>query len=281
MKVLFRADSSTRIGHGHIRRDLVLAKSYDDVSFACRDGLEGSIIDEIPYEVFLLDSMDISELVSLVQDEKFELVVFDHYDISYQDEQYLKRSTGAKILCFDDEVKPHYCDILLNVNPYAKPSLYDKLVPDFCELRCGFTYALIRDEFYVESKIKRAKIYDIFICLGGTDNRNLSAKIALELDKNKKIFIATTSKNANLQMLQVIANKSDNITLGVDIKDFAQKMNESKKLIISASSLVNEALLLKADFKAICTNQNQYKIAQWLKASGREVDIYDSKGGFL
>ena len=281
MKVLFRADSSAKIGHGHIRRDLVLAKSYanDEVSFACLE-LEGSIIDEIPYEVFLLDTADIEELVGIIQDEKFELLVVDNYDISYENEQYIKHRTGVKILSFDDEVKPHYCDILLNVNPYAKPALYERLVPDFCELRCGFTYALIREEFYKEAGTTRAKIYDIFICLGGTDNKNLSAKIALELGANKKIFIATTSQNPNLKRLQAAANASDNITLGVDIKDFARKMNESKKLIITASSLVNEALLLKADFKAICTDKNQFKIAQWLKTSGREVEFYD-KGGFL
>lgn len=48
MKVLFRSDSSSQIGFGHIKRDLVLAKQYSDVSFACLP-LEGSLIDEIPY----------------------------------------------------------------------------------------------------------------------------------------------------------------------------------------------------------------------------------------
>lgn len=274
-KVLFRADSSTKIGHGHIRRDLVLAKSYenDEVCFACRD-LQGSLIDEIPYEVYLLETMDIEELIWLVKDEGFELVVIDHYGISEDDERRLKKETGVKLLCFDDEIKPHYCDILLNVNPYAKAALYDKLVPIFCEVRCGFAYSLIREEFYKESGIVRAKIYDYFICLGGTDALNLSAQIALEMQKNKQIFIATTSKNPNLKMLQIIANANKNITLGVDIKDFARVMNESKKLIISASSLVNEAIFLKADFKAICTAKNQLKIAQWLRKSGREVEFY-------
>ena len=281
MKVLFRADSSAKIGHGHIMRDLVLAKSYeksgDSVSFACRD-LQGSLIDEIPYKVLLLGTMDLDELASLVKNEGYKLLVIDHYDISADDERYLRLSTGAKILSFDDEVKPHYCDILLNVNVFAKPSLYEGLVPDFCELRCGFTHALIREEFYAEMGIARAKIYDFFICLGGVDSKNLSAKIALEMGKSKQIFIATTSKNPNLKALQALANANKNITLGVDIRDFARVMNESKKLIISASSLVNEAIFLKADFKAICTAKNQLKIAQWLKKSGREVDFYDSKG---
>lgn len=274
MKVLIRTDSSSKLGHGRIRRDLVLAKSYDDVSFACRE-LEGSLIDEIPYEVFLLDSMDMNELISLVKEEQFELVVIDHYDISYQDEQYLKRSTGVQIFSFDDEVKAHYCDTLLNVNPFARASLYERLVPDFCELRCGFAYALIRDEFYEEAKIKREKIYDYFICFGGTDRRNLSPKIAIEFDESKKIFIATTSANVNLKALQTLADKSSNITLGVDIKDFAKTMNQSKKLVISAGNLVNEAIFLKAEFKAICTDKSQFKIAQWLKSNGKEVEFYD------
>ncbi len=42
----FRSDSSSQIGFGHIKRDLVLAKQYSDVSFACLP-LEGSLIDEI------------------------------------------------------------------------------------------------------------------------------------------------------------------------------------------------------------------------------------------
>lgn len=274
-KVLIRADSSSKIGHGHIMRDLVLAKRHEavgeSVSFACRR-LKGNLNKQIPYEVFILETMEISELIELVNEEKFDLVIIDHYGISYDDEWLLKRSTKARVMCLDDEVKAHFCDILLNPNPYAKASLYDGLVNEYCELRCGFSHSLIRDEFFDEAKITREKIYDLFICFGGTDVQNLSAKTA-KAEIDKRIFIATTSANANLDELKSIAKKHKNITLGVDEKNLAIKMNESKKLIISASSLVNEALILKADFKAICTASNQLKIAQWLKASGKEVEF--------
>ncbi|HFP7834855.1 TPA: UDP-2,4-diacetamido-2,4,6-trideoxy-beta-L-altropyranose hydrolase, partial [Campylobacter jejuni] len=78
MKVLIRSDSSSQIGFGHIKRDLVLAKQYDDVSFACLP-LEGSLIDEIPYPVYELSSESIYELINLIKEEKFELLIIDHY----------------------------------------------------------------------------------------------------------------------------------------------------------------------------------------------------------
>ncbi|EAJ8870949.1 UDP-2,4-diacetamido-2,4,6-trideoxy-beta-L-altropyranose hydrolase, partial [Campylobacter jejuni] len=212
MKVLFRSDSSSQIGFGHIKRDLVLAKQYSDVSFACLP-LEGSLIDEIPYPVYELDSESIYELINLIKEEKFELLIIDHYGISVDDEKLIKLETGVKILSFDDEIKPHHCDILLNVNAYAKASDYEGLVPFKCEVRCGFSYALIREEFYQEAKENREKKYDFFICMGGTDITNLSLQIASELPKTKIISIATSSSNPNLKKLQKFAKLHNNIRL--------------------------------------------------------------------
>ncbi|EAK0848432.1 UDP-2,4-diacetamido-2,4,6-trideoxy-beta-L-altropyranose hydrolase [Campylobacter lari] len=273
MKVLIRSDSSSQIGHGHIKRDLILAKQYEDVSFACLP-LKGSLIDEIPYPVYELTSASIYELINLIKKEKFDLLIIDHYEITADDEKLIKLETGIKILSFDDEIKEHFCDILLNVNAYAKESDYENLVPKYCELRCGFSYALIRDEFYQESKIQREKIYDYFICIGGSDNKNLSFDIANKLDKNKAIIIATTKANLHLKSLQKLSQKNSNIQVHIDYPNLARLMNESKKLIISASSLVNEALILKANFKAIAYTKNQEKLATWLVKKGYEVESF-------
>ncbi|EMJ0764325.1 UDP-2,4-diacetamido-2,4,6-trideoxy-beta-L-altropyranose hydrolase [Campylobacter upsaliensis] len=275
MKILIRVDSSFKIGHGHIQRCLILAKQYEklghEVSFACLE-LEGNIIEKIPNEVFLLEGTSLDELCGLIEEENFELLVLDHYDFKEQDERAIKAMCEVQILSFDDELKPHFCDILLNVNAYAKPSLYKNLVPATCELRCGFSYALIREEFYEEAKKKRPKIWDIFICMGGTDSKNLSAKLALDLPKSLKILIATTSANKNLKALKHLEQNTPNISLAVNLEHFAKAMNESRKLIIQASSLVNEALLLKANFKAICTQKNQEKLAQWLLEKDYEIE---------
>ncbi|AJC85235.1 UDP-2,4-diacetamido-2,4,6-trideoxy-beta-L-altropyranose hydrolase [Campylobacter peloridis] len=273
MKVLFRSDSSSQIGHGHIKRDLIFAKQYENVSFACLP-LEGSLIDEIPYPVYELASASVYELINLIKKEKFDLLIIDHYDIGINDEKLIKLETGVKILSFDDEIKEHFCDILLNVNAYAKESDYENLVPKHCELRCGFSYALIRDEFYQESKIKREKTYDYFICMGGSDPKNLSLKIADDLALDKKIIIATTKSNKHLKKLEKLHQLKPNIKILIDHHNLARLMNESKKLIISASSLVNEALMLKANFKAIAYAKNQEKIATWLAKKGFEVENF-------
>lgn len=270
MKVLFRSDSSSKIGFGHIKRDLVLAKQYKNVSFACL-ALKGSLINEIPYPVYKLKSANIYELIHLIKKEKFELLIIDHYDINIEDEKLIKKETKVQILSFDDEIKPHYCDILLNVNAYAKASDYKGLVPPQCEIRCAYT--LIRDEFYQEAKKPREKKYDFFICMGGADTQNLSIKLAINLPKTKNISIATSSSNPNLRKLQEFSTLNDNITLFIDHNNIAKLMNQSHKLIITASSLVNEALFLKADFKAICLAKNQEKLALWLKQKGYEIEF--------
>ncbi|MCX2683194.1 UDP-2,4-diacetamido-2,4,6-trideoxy-beta-L-altropyranose hydrolase [Campylobacter sp. MIT 21-1685] len=271
MRVLFRSDSSSKIGFGHIQRDLILAKQYEDVSFACLP-LEGSLIDTIAYPVFRLQNSSIYELIELIKQKQFDLLILDHYDIGMQEEKLIKLQTGIQILSFDDEIKAHHCDILLNVNAYAKASDYEGLVPLNCELRCGFSYALIREEFYNEAQYIREKIFDFFICLGATDVKNLSQEIAKDLPKNTKIAIATSSSNTHLKQLKQFVAHRENIKLFVNSNNLALLMNQSSKLIITASSLVNEALLLQADFKAIMVAKNQEKLALWLEQRGVEVE---------
>ena len=268
LKTLIRADSSSKIGHGHIRRDLILAQKFKDVSFACID-LPGSLAGEIPYPVFTLKSADINELVNLIKEHKFELLIIDHYGISAADEKLIKEQTNVKILSFDDNYKEHFCDYLLNVNIYAQPQKYANLVPANCELVFS---PLVRSEFYDEAKIKREKKFNYLIALGGTDALNLTAKIASNLlAKNKKVAAVTTSANVNLANLQILADSEPNFSLFINSNEVARLMNESEILVISASSLVNEALVLGAKFKTVRVADNQNEMAQWLAANGREI----------
>ena len=259
LKTLVRADSSSKIGHGHIRRDLLLAKKFNDISFASLR-LDGDIFDEISYPKFSLTSGEIDELCELIKDNKFELLIIDHYGFSFEDERAIKEKTGVKILSFDDTYEKHFTDYILNVNLYAQKARYERLVEKGCEVFCGSEFLLVRDEFYEEAQVKREKIYDYAIILGGTD-----------ILKGLKTAVITTSGNKNLSALKELASKNENFSLFVDSKSVARLMNEAKMLIITASSLVNEAYVLGAKFKAICVADNQKEIFAWLKENGYEA----------
>ncbi|WP_457596915.1 UDP-2,4-diacetamido-2,4,6-trideoxy-beta-L-altropyranose hydrolase, partial [Hydrogenimonas sp.] len=187
--VLFRADSSSTIGTGHIMRDLVLAKrDFADcrVVFATRE-LPGQIdhkIEAAGYEVVKLPDGEWKSFLKLVAKLRPQTIVIDHYGIGYEEERALKeRFPDTTLMVLDDTYEKHHCDILLNHNVYADAKRYEGLVPERCELRCGEAYTLIREEFHRAKEEKRAKndgTFRIFIAMGGADTAQLNRPI-LEL----------------------------------------------------------------------------------------------------
>lgn len=268
MKTLFRVDSGSKIGLGHINRCLIFAKEFKNPNFACLN-LDGNIASKIKYPVHFLNSNGEFELVKLIKENDFDEVIFDSYDIDADFECKVKLATNAKIISFDDEIKAHFCDELIIPNSFIEPSEYANLVPPHCKIT---NKIFVRDEFYAEAKIKREKIYDFLLCLGGSDARNLSSKILKQLPPNAKIAVATTSANANLVELKKYAN-SNGIALFIDYENLARLMNESKELLLSASSLANEALVLGARFTAYKVASNQEKMCEFLKNKG--IICYD------
>lgn len=269
MKTLIRSDSSSTIGLGHIMRDLVLAKELEgEVIFACQ-ALEGAMIERIPYEVKLLQSNDVDELIALIKALHVNLLVIDHYGIDAVFEQKIKEATGVEILSFDDTYEKHYCDILLNHNVCADASRYEHLVPKGCILRCG--KPLIREEFHTEKAIQREKIYDVLIAMGGTDACNLSQKIAQTLPKDKSIAILTTTANAHLKELQSFVADKPNIALHVNSNEVAKLLHQSKLVVVTPSVMVHEVLFMEVPLIAIKVASNQDDMFAYLHNKGYAV----------
>ena len=265
--ILFRADSSSQIGTGHIMRDLVLAKQFqrDNIMFACQN-LDGNLIEKIPYQVEIIKSNNFQELNKLIKKLHINMIVIDHYDIDYKFEKKLKKDNPKlKIFVLDDTYKKHYSDILLNHNIYADENRYKDLVPKNCELRCGSKYTLLRDEFYTEKELQLEKIYDVFVALGGADTTNLNIKLLELFSKDLKVVVATTTANKNLTDLQKYTEDKSNISLQINSKQIAKLMNKSKCAIVTPSVTVNEVYFMDLDFVAIKTAENQKEMLQFLK----------------
>ncbi|NOQ32559.1 MAG: UDP-2,4-diacetamido-2,4,6-trideoxy-beta-L-altropyranose hydrolase [Helicobacteraceae bacterium] len=272
---LFRADSSSTIGTGHIMRDLVLVEQFDDANiiFATQD-LPGNInhkIEEKNYAIEILNSNDIEELIDIIKRHSIDMIVIDHYGIDYDFEKALKEITDVTIFVLDDTYEKHHCDILLNINLYADSIQYKDLVPDNCELRCGANYMLLRDEFIIEKQKGRQnkndkKNLNVFIVMGGADHSNLNIEILKVLENFPNIHanVVTTTANQYLNELQKYVVDKDKITLHINTSQIAKIMNESDFAIVTPSVTVNEIVYMDVPFIAIKTANNQDEMYKYL-----------------
>ena len=268
-KVLFRADSSSMIGLGHIKRDIVYASRLTDaeISFATL-ALEGNINAHIPYPKHVLKSNDVNELISLCQKENIDHLIIDNYEISLEDEKCIKKACSLILSVFDDTYAHHYCDEILNHNISADAKKYEGLVPSFTKI--SVIKPLIRDEFLNiklrDRSIQNNKNKEILICMGGVDSENLSPRI-IDVCKNFKgtdLHVVTTSINKHLNELKRI----NNINLHIDTQTMAEIMNRSDLAILTPSVIVHEALFMKLPFIAIKTASNQDDIYAYLEDHG-------------
>jgi len=273
MNILFRSDSSSTIGTGHIMRDLVLAKQYPNSKiFFATQNLEGNLnskIIESGYELINLSSNAIDELDSLIKELNIDLLVIDHYEITHEDEKLLKiQNSKLKILSFDDTYEKHYCDILLNHNISANESRYKDLVPKDCELRCGAKYTLIREEFHQAKKIPKIKNekFTIFVAMGGADTLNITQKVLKILEKFEVIVnVLTTSANQNLKSLKSYCQDKNWVKLHIDSNKVAIVMRESDFAIVTPSVVLHEVIFVEVPFVAIRTADNQEDMFNYLK----------------
>lgn len=283
--ILFRADSSSTIGTGHIMRDLVLAsqlqKQYPKAKiFFATQNLDGNInhkISEAGYEILDLKTNQADELLEVLETLHVEMIVIDHYEIDYSFEKQLKiRPKGSalgvknptlKIMVLDDTYEKHKCDILLNHNISANKKRYKDLVPKNCEIRCGSTYTLLREEFYKEKKkLQQRKKFKIFLAMGGADHSNLNIKILKVLKQfaNIKVNLVTTTANQNLQELQKYIQNKPWINLQINSTEIAKLMRKSDLAIVTPSVTLNEVFFMEISFIAIKTADNQEDMYKYL-----------------
>jgi UDP-2,4-diacetamido-2,4,6-trideoxy-beta-L-altropyranose hydrolase len=265
--ILFRADSSSTIGTGHIMRDLVLASKYKDanITFATQN-LEGNInykIIESNYKLEILNSNSIDELDSLIKKLDIDLLIIDHYDIDYTFEKELKtKNPNLKILSFDDTYEKHHCDILLNHNISADSKRYTNLVPKTCELRCGSDYTLLREEFIKEKTRKT-----IFLAMGGSDSTEVNLPILKILTnfKNIEVNLVTTTANSNIYKIKQYSENKPWIKIHINSNKIAKLMKKSDLAIITPSVIANEIIYMELDFIAIKVADNQNDIYEYFK----------------
>jgi len=277
--ILIRADSSSRMGSGHIMRCIILAKGLKEVDsdvtvfFASQD-LESNVnykIIEASCVLCDLQSNSIEELLSLCEELDITLLIVDSYDIDYDDEEKIVKNTKSMVLFFDDIFREHCCDMVVNHGMHVKREMYNGLLAHNTKLFCGSSTTLLRDEFFNVYN-NPVKNNNIAIILGGNDVLNLSAKIAsllLEIDKTFNIVILTMSSNKNIEYLQ----KLERVGLLLDVDNVAEVLSAQKVVICGSGGVLFEVMSLNKKFINICIADNQQGIVDYLEQKDIKTSI--------
>ena len=226
MKVVFRVDASTRIGTGHLMRCLALARALRargvQPKFICREHA-GNLIsllqqEDIPVavlpapakgeEAYTEDyaawlgvplSVDAEQTLEVLNDEKPDWLVVDHYGLDIDWERRL-HSHVDKLMVIDDLANRHHdSDILLDQNYSAENECrYRGLLPDTCKLLVGPRYALLHSDYemYRQTlRIRDGRVRRILVFFGSIDPHNITG-LALEA--------LSTSEFAHMEVYVVV-----------------------------------------------------------------------------
>jgi UDP-2,4-diacetamido-2,4,6-trideoxy-beta-L-altropyranose hydrolase len=303
MNVIFRVDSSTQMGIGHLMRCLTLAdelqKKNHKITFICRE-LQGSIVNLIKHKLIrLLENDDFqsddlyldllgatqeqdAEQVIRVMPENTDLLIVDNYALDEFWHKKLRQYTD-KIMVIDDLADKQFdCDILLNQNLGSQEKDYRGKVLNDCELLLGCDYALLRPEFKelraqaLEKRKNTKKIKNILISMGGSDIKNITYDVLQQLDSNFDIVVVLGSVSPHNVMIKNYA-KDKNIEVIVNADNVAELMLEADLAIGAGGSTSWERCCLGLPTLLYVLADNQKVIAENLERSGAVIIVEDLK----
>lgn len=306
MNIVFRVDSSTEIGSGHLMRCLTLANRLQkekqaQIIFIARK-LKGNLnylIEENGYELITLPqyrlnsqltnyqrwltvevSLDAQETKHILTQIDVDYLVVDSYALDEEWEK-IQRSFVKKIMVIDDLAnRRHDCDILLDQNYYEDiEARYNGLVPEYCKLLLGPQYALLRDEFYEERKhlrVRDGSIRRILVFFGGSDQTNETMKAIQALVAIRRtdisVDVVVGGSNKNKEAVKRFCRQHENMNYYCQINNMAELIHKADLAIGAGGSTTWERCCLGLPAIVIAIADNQVEIAK--NCAKKNIIIY-------
>ena len=296
--VVFRVDSSSKIGVGHLMRCITLADEMQKrgckITFVCRN-LKGNLISQIKYKVAVLPDLaafkaegiysdwldatqdqDATQTIKVINDN-VDILIVDSYALKIQWHRKL-RSHAKIIMVIDDLIDKSFdCDILLNPNLSIHESDYEKKVPEDCNLLLGPNFALIRPEFNslrsksIEKRKNTQKIQNLLISMGGSDKNNVTYDVLKELGNEFNITVVLGAASPHVKMIKEYTKDKD-IEVIVNANNMSKLMFDADLAIGAGGSSVWERCCLGLPTLFYVLSQNQKRTADYL-AENKVVSI--------
>ena len=306
MVVVFRVDSSTSIGSGHLMRCLTMAgklkKEYSaGIHFICRDldGNLSNLVRAAGYHLHLLpraeynpalknyeswltvtQEQDASESKALLSDLRLRVdrIVVDSYAIDEVWEKLMRPMTKEIFVIDDLANRPHDCDILLDQNFYLNKDIrYAGLVPEHCKMLLGPEHALLREEFYEAKKHLRKRdgnIKNILVFYGGSDLTNETEKAIKALVQlhdegyNFTADIITGVSNSRRERIEKLCSKYHFLHYYCQVSNMAEFMNKADLMLGAGGSTTWERLYMELPALVTAVADNQVKCCEECEKAG-------------
>lgn len=196
---IFRVDSSSEIGHGHMMRCLILAQKLKEygasIHFICRNnsGSAHGLVTEAGYKLHLLNGKKIKskslhpeDWLNCTQVEDAEAcnfiltqligrhVIVDHYSL---DIEWESRVHCERLTVIDDMAnRRHACDRLIDQSLNHTKMDYINLIKGEFEF-FGGANVILRDEFNKAKEWENPDDNSLMICMGGADPQGVTIRV--------------------------------------------------------------------------------------------------------
>ena len=275
--IIFRSDSSSTLGSGHIQRCLTLAnylraRGTESIFISKKlEGHFGYLVEKEKYPIHFISS-DLNEIedgqssLQIINSLKnsnnlIQAIVIDHYFLSQKFEQNFKQSQ-MKVVVIDDLMnRLHNCDILIDQNYKTDyRNCYSDLVPTHCKKFLGPSYALLRPQFYDRQKYasdKKTALKNIFVFFGGSDPTGETLKFLLAVQTNDHFNYHVLLSKGNLHLNSILKIQKNNFHFHIEPENIAQLMEQCDLYVGSGGTITWERMCMKLSGVLISIADNQ------------------------
>lgn len=288
-KVYIRADGSSDIGLGHIVRCISLAhmlKNEFPIHFFSSE-IPDSFNNEIIQNRWNLTIIE-QETDFLTSLSGSEIVVLDGYQFDSDYQKQIK-SKGCKLVCIDDFHNQYfYADLVINHAPGVIKDDYEGEL--YTKYLLGPDYSLLRPEFLDSNSQETNNLKDIknvFICFGGSDFKNLTAKVLSWLpSKHYHVTVVLGDAYNHQEALNKVIKERQDLEIivknSLSAKVMELELEHADLAIVPASGILFEVISIVVPVISGFYIENQKRIYDGFKSLGCIIDAKNySKAYFL
>lgn len=307
--ILFRADTNSNIGLGHIMRCLSIADALSantshptiiagkkSIKFVLADNTVAELIKSRGYEPIVLHTdykaMDgeIDAWEELSSSIDADLIIVDSYFVTSSYLSWLKDNIGR--VCYIDDVLSfaYPADIVVNYNAYASADAYQTLYQgrETPEFLLGPTYAPLRNMFQnIPAREQKKNVRDILLSTGGSDKLHIAINFLRHLqqhdaagkdesgERGLTYHLLLGAMNTDKDEIRSLANTMPNVVIHENVQDMKSLICSMDICISAAGSTLYEVCTCGVPLITFVTADNQKRGAEAFSNLGLAVNIGD------